>query len=416
MKLPKIFKFLSKEKSGYEGYIPNFDPTYEYFKTIYPDWGDKDRQQAMETIGIVYRCVKTIADDISSLQWYLFEKTYRNKEVEINKVENRLIMGFLEKPHPVFFWSDLIYNVVSNMNLVGEGILVKVYSNGNLISLDPINPTDYVLKLNSSNYPEYWQHISKREVTIPYDSTLHFKFNNAADPYRGTSPMKAAQLAAQSTQFASEFNRNYYFNSANPSGAFILPDGVSLSETEYERLRKQITQKYTGLAKAGKALLLERGMQYVRIQSTHQELEYSKNRIEDNKEVGLVFGVPEAKLYGTSTTYASAIQAEKDYNKYTLLPIVRQLKQVLNTRFLPEFNLSTRYFLDHEQFVAEDIQFLNSATIRQVQSGIITVNEARQKLGFPISTDPEADVLHSSYLNTNFDNKQEPTDQNTTQM
>ena len=414
----------TRGEKAYSGKLPNYNANYDYYKLAYSDWDAKQLQKSMEDIGIVYRCVRTIADDTSTIPWKLYRVVQsRNKDPEYKEVFDGQLNLLLQRPNPFASFSDLIWNVVANMNLVGEGILVKrtkaEYLDGKVpFMLEPLNPVRWALKLNEYNLPEGWVNIMKPgSVMIPYEDTLHFKYNNPASIYRGLAPMKAARLAGQNAKFAAEFNRNFYYNSANPSGAFILPQGSTLNESEFKRLQKQILKTYGGLKNTGIPVILENGMDFKKFQMSHQELQYSENRIEDNKEVGLVFGVPEAKLYGTSTTYASAIQAEKDYNKYTLLPIMRQIKQVLDNGLVSDFyGKFSKYTLRYEDFVAEDIQFKTSKVARFVKSGIITVNEARQEMGYPKSTDPNADVLQMSYLDTDFDASQEAPDENTTQM
>ncbi|WNO30061.1 gene transfer agent portal protein [Oceanotoga phage vB_OteS-UFV02] len=406
---------------AFSGKISNYDINYEYYKKIYPDWDNYMLQKSMEDIGIVYRCVRTISDDISTITWKLYKERNKNSSTIYEEVRDGDLNFLLKRPNPYLTFSDLLWIVVANMNLIGEGILVKrkgLKKEGSPIMLEPLNPINYVLKLDERNNPLHWENISKpNDTPIPYKDTLHFKFNNPASIYRGLSPMRAARLAAQNAKYAAEFNRNFYYNSANPSGAFVLPEGNTLSDAEFKRLQNQIVKAYTGIKNTGLPVILENGMDFKKFQMSHQELQYSENRKEDNKEVGLVFGVPEAKLYGTSTTYASSIQAEKDYNKYTLLPIMRQIKQVINNNLIPDFYGSfSKYELTFDEFVAEDVQFKTSKVVRFVKSGIITINEARQEMGYPKSDDPKADELNITYLDTDFDANQEAPDENTTQM
>jgi hypothetical protein len=74
-----IFNFVTKLFSGK---VPSYSPEYEYFKKMYPNWDSKNRQETMEKIGIVYRCVKAISDDISSIDW----KVYRYVKNEYNRL------------------------------------------------------------------------------------------------------------------------------------------------------------------------------------------------------------------------------------------------------------------------------------------------------------------------------------------
>lgn len=403
----------------FKGNLPSYNYEYEYFKKIYPEWDKKDLQKTMEKVGIVHRCVKAISDDVSSVEWGVKKTELREGRQEQISIFKGELYNFLQNPNPDLSLDEMIWNVVANMNLVGEGILVKHKAKGMTYAIQPLNPVNWALRLDKkTNRPLQWENISKPDLIIKYKDTLHFKFNNPRDIYRGLPPMKAARLASQNALYAAEFNRNFYYNSANPSGAFILPDGVTLNEEQFKRLQRQIEKTYTGVKNTGRPFVLEKGMKFEKIQMSHQDLEYSKNRIEDNKEVGLVFGVPEAKLYGTSATYASSIQAEKDYTKNTLLPIVKIIKRTFNRHLLMDFSSSYKNgeFIDFKDFVPEDVQFQVSKDVRLVKSGIITPNEARVSQGYPRSNDSKADELYLSYLETDFDNNQEADDKNTTQM
>src|SRR5512146_2116069 len=82
---------------------------------------------------------------------------------------------------------------------------------------------------------------------------LHINFFNPLDDVYGFPPLAAAQVALDTHNAASFWNKALLDNSARPSGALVYagPDGATLSEDQFERLKKELDENFSGARNAG---------------------------------------------------------------------------------------------------------------------------------------------------------------------
>ena len=93
----------------------------------------------------------------------------------------------------------------------------------------------------------------------------HIKALNPESDVYGLGCLEAAIPAASIHNRASRWNKALLDNAARPSGALSYEpaDGASLSAAQYETLKNQIADHFSGSANAGRPLLLDGGMKWL---------------------------------------------------------------------------------------------------------------------------------------------------------
>jgi len=79
---------------------------------------------------------------------------------------------------------------------------------------------------------------SGKEITFDADEIIHFKYPNPLNPYRGLSPVKAAEIAIASDREAAKWNWNFFRNSATPRGVLELEGTKSTMGVNASRRKK----------------------------------------------------------------------------------------------------------------------------------------------------------------------------------
>lgn len=358
--------------------IPPYIIRYTYNTDIHAPTSvkGKDYINAYKTMSWVHACVRVIAQTMAAVNWRLY-KTSGKEWKEIT--EHRVLMLF-NKPNAFQTRSELFELTSINLELLGEAfwLLAKEENARRIVGLIPLNPTKMELELKD-NEPYRWKYKMHPDVmTLELEDVIQFKYPNPDNPYRGLSPLMAGAETADADYYASKFNKNYFFNSANPSGAFTTES--KLSNEEFERLKKQVETLYQGVDKAHKAILLEKGMKYEPIQVTHKDMQFLDLRKLARVEIASIFGVPLSKL-GISEEVNRATAYINDYTfaKNTIEPKLVLMRESLNDYLLPRFG--DNLYFDFDSVIPRDREFELKKYQTYADMGIMTINEIREELG-----------------------------------
>ncbi|BER92696.1 phage portal protein [Atrimonas thermophila] len=332
----------------------------------------------------VYTCIRMIANACAGIDWYL----YRRRGNEIQEVTNHPFNALLQKVNPQQSWSEFIQSVVSYLMIAGNAY-VEVISprKGIVTELYVLRPDRVKILPGDSINPVrgYKYTVGGKEVTFSSEEILHLKFFNPYNDYYGLSPIEAIARVIDQNNESRAWNVALLQNSARPSGALVANN--LLSEQEFERLREQIKELYSGSKNAGKPLLLEGGLDWKPMGYSPAEMEWLEGIKLTAREIAIAFGIPPQMLGDReSSTYSNYQEARKAFYTETVLPLLDWLRGEFNA-FLPaKFSNSEGLFLDYDrddiEALQEDRGELWKNVIEAVKSGILSPNEARELLGY----------------------------------
>ncbi len=227
---------------------------------------------------------------------------------------------------------------------------------------------------------------------IPFDTNevIHFKYPNPLNQYRGLGPAQAIGVDLDAEMYSGQWNRNFFYNSARPDS--VIEFDYNLSEDQYEKLKKQWSEKYKGVSKAHQVALLEGGGKYKQIQNTVKDMDFSQlKRL--NRDITLgVYGMP-LSVMGISENVNKANAEAGDYTfaRWIVKPRLDRIKNKLNEQLIPKFRKSDNLELDYDEVVPETIEQKMLLAESGIRAGYLTINEARKLRGLdPL---PNGDIL-----------------------
>jgi hypothetical protein len=123
---------------------------------------------------------------------------------------------------------------------------------------------------------------------------LHIKLCNPLDDHYGFPPLAAAQVALDTHNAASFWNKALLDNSTRPSGALVYagPDGAHLTDEQFNRLREELEENFSGSSNAGRPLLLEGGLDWKALSLSPKDMDFAQTKSGAAREIALAFGVP----------------------------------------------------------------------------------------------------------------------------
>ncbi|MBR9826744.1 MAG: phage portal protein [Alphaproteobacteria bacterium] len=168
---------------------------------------------------------------------------------------------------------------------------------------------------------------------------FHMRLFHPGDDVYGFSPLGAAAAALDLHGAGADWARSLLANAARPSGALIVSgeDG-RLSEEQFERLRRQMTDLHAGPGNAGRPLLLEGGLEWKPMALSPAEMDFTTARREAAREIALALGVPPLILgLPGDNTYANYKEANRAFEVQTVEPLVRKTAAALQVWLRPWF-------------------------------------------------------------------------------
>jgi len=246
------------------------------------------------SVGWLHAVVFRIALGCSEVEWTLFDSSNPEKPKQIYK---HPILTLLKQVNPFqtsneFIALDTIYN-----ELVGESYWI-LNNNGLGEPAEIILP--YPQKMSvvpAANFPYvkgYVYGTGPNAVPFDVEEVIHFKYPNPLNQYHGLAPAQAIGINLDAEQNADKWVNQFFYNSARPDG--VIQFDYNLSDEQFDKLKKQWSEKYKGVSKAHQVALLEGGGKYLQIQNTIKDMDFP-NLKQKNRDVILgVWGMPQSVM------------------------------------------------------------------------------------------------------------------------
>lgn len=204
---------------------------------------------------------------------------------------------------------------------------------------------------------------------------------DSKDGFKGTGVLEKGKKILQRALQEDEYIKRIYLNGAAVRG--ILSTDARLSKAGVDSLKESFEISFGGYRNGGKTPVLQEGLKFQSISLSPVDLQLNEAKKQTMSEICKLFNVPESMVSSSSNKYNSIEQNNIHFLRYTLAPIINAFEEALNLSLLDETE-KERYFFKF------DVEELSRATEKErtesfgiaVEKGILTINEARQKLDF----------------------------------
>ncbi|MGY0692979.1 phage portal protein [Virgibacillus sp. FSP13] len=318
----------------------------------------------------VFTVINLLASDVASLDI----NSFKNGVVEPNK-----IMEFLNiKPNGLYSGGTLKFIITANALLNGESFCEIVRGkNNNVIALRHLKNSQVVIKCDAETnfrlvYDVYEN--DKKDIKRRLQTTdiLHFKFFTL-DGIHGVSPLKALTDDLSMQKDSKRFLANFFKNDTQTGGLLKMKHG-KLSKEAREKIREEWQEANAGVNNAHKVLVIDDTFEYEPIEVDTEILKLINASTFSTETIGKVYRIPRHKL-GLETSNMSLAQANLDYLTSTLNSYLKVITNELNNK------LNGNFKFDTAPFKTADVETHTKLTLEKFDKGIISLDEARKRLG-----------------------------------
>ena len=340
---------------------------------------------------IVHRCIQLISNSASSVKLDVFDGD--------TKLDNHELISLLQRPNPTQSGIEFFSSMYSFLMISGNSYILRdsdTMRPPNELYL--LRPDRIQIKSSQTAIPSSYDYVIDGVTINKYavDQTnglsqiKHIKIWNPRDDYYGLSPIMASAYNIDQHNLAGLHNVALLKNGATPSGylKFQPTDetGMStqLTDDQRARLLEDLEFRFQGTHNSGRPMLLEGNFDYKQLGLSPKDMDFLDLLNLSAREIALCFGVP-AQLIGIpeANTYSNMETAKLGLYEETIIPLLKRVESDLNEYLSPLYSgdINIRYDLDSIPAMAEKRKQVYENVVQGVQAGILTRNEARDRLG-----------------------------------
>ncbi|MDR2778123.1 MAG: phage portal protein [Rickettsiales bacterium] len=345
-----MFSFFSKNKKQQE--IKGVISTKAYYQDIGKAvWTDRNyvhmSEESYVKNVIANRCISIITKSASAIKLNI-----RNK-VSGNTPDNHKILNLLKKPNPVAGMFDFFETIYAHRLISGNVYIQAIFAKSSKYfepqELFILRPDRVTILAGDSSIPiGYKYKVGSREFVFRVNQVsgkseiLHIKSFHPTNDWYGLSQVEPAAYSIDQHNEASKWNQAMLQNGAKPCGALIVKNDAEnngfLTDDQFERLKEQLNNEFSGSTNAGKPLLLEGGLDWKEISMSPKEMDFLEMKHSTARDIALSFGVP-SQLIGIpgDNTYNNMAEARLFLWEQTILPMVDSVLTSLNNWLMPMF-------------------------------------------------------------------------------
>lgn len=341
----------------------------------------------------VYRCIKMVAQNASAIPWLL----YRETGGQVEEVFEHQAKKLLARPHPKYAFSSFLEMLITHLYLAGNAYVLAVGPEKRPpTELHLLRPDAVTPRIERGEVVEYAYNSQAGKVSFSPEKVLHLRFFSPIDDTTGVSPISPVALLIDHKNTGMLWNLSMLLNGARPGGALIHQGQLT---EEQRKALKAVLDEYAGPKGAGKILLLTGQFDWKELGLSAKDMDWLEALKLDTREIALTLGVP-PQLVGDSAnlTYSNYQEARKSFYQETIIPLLRFIVGEFNVWLLHKlFRDEALFFdldLDEVEALRENRSELWKNALDGVKAGILTINEARELLGYTRFESREADMLY----------------------
>lgn len=333
--------------------------------------------QAFAKNPVVYRCVRMISEATSSMPFAIMDN-----RVELNE---HPMLDLLSKPNIRQSGPKFMECLYGHLLISGNVYLTKLEASGEVKEIHILDPAKVRPILDEKGWPKYYEYTTS-STTARYnlDEILHLALFNPSDDINGLSPLASANMALDIHNSASSWNKALLDNSARPSGALVYASsaGENLTDDQFNRLKSELEEGYTGATTAGRPMVLEGGLDWKAMGYSPRDMDFLQAKNGAAREIALAFGVPPMLLgIPGDNTYSNYQEANRAFWRQTVLPLANKTACDIGNWLAIEYGEKISLVPNIETVDALSSDRAGLWT-RLGQADFLTANEKREALGY----------------------------------
>ena len=298
-----------------------------------------------------------------------------------------------DNKHNHFNWMKLL---IESVILRGNGYAYIVRDEKlNVVSLELLNP-DYVTPMVQPDSSVKYLVVGM-DTAVDSMNMIHL-YQHVDQAYNGISTIKFADMAIRASYDAEEHSDQFFKSGAGLMG--VLKASAPLTDAQ----KKQIAESWErsiSHTRGGGVAIIPQGLDFQSISISPEDSQLLETRQYNVVEIARFFNISPVKLFDFShVSYSTLEQTSLSYLQDTILPFTQLMEDEFNKKlFKPSQVGSVGVDFDFSVLIQTDKKSEAEYYRTLITNGVISINEARNKLGLtPVEGEEyDAHFLQLSY-------------------
>jgi HK97 family phage portal protein len=341
---------------------------------------------------VAFRCVKLISSAAASIPWVLRKNRKEKYEHEL--------LDLLAKPNPLNGGHAFMEALYAYLLLAGNSYMEMVTSSSSGTKpreLWLIRPDRMEVIAGNFGLPERYRYQANGQIVewaanpITNDGPIiHFRDFHPLNDWYGLSRVEPAAYAVDRNTAATAHNVSLIQNGARPTGALIFKpvtvDGRTTTAPEeiLQQAEDRLQDRHMGASNAGRPMVFGGNVEWEQMAISPRDMDFNESKNDSARDICTAFGVPFTLLVPGQSTYNNIKEAKLELYEDTVIPLVTQVRDMLNMKLAPKFNTGLKLDFDLDSVLALEPrrEIKREATMKLYKEQVITRDEAREELGF----------------------------------
>ena len=354
--------------------------------------------------------ISKIAGSVSTVEWMGLTE---DPETEQMTPLNDLIEGvkhpleiFLDQPHPFFSWQTITFLWTIHLKTTGEAFGIWDKTNEGL-QIWPIVPTQ-ITRLPTPDEPSFMLSLPTGQFPIPVDEIFWMLDPDPTSLYARGSGVSASLDDELSTDSeAAKTIRAFFEHQARPD---ILITGKGLNPEKTKRIAEEWITNQSGFWNAFKPHFMSEVVDVREFKQDFQSMQFIDLRKYERDSIIQVFGIPPEIIGILQNSNRATIEAaDLFFARYTLTPILNQMRAAFQKQLIPKFDDTGLIEIDFVSPIQEDKEY--QLEIIRAAPWAFLKDEIRAKAGEDPLPDGKGEVFMTpmNLQETPLDQGEEPT-------
>lgn len=332
----------------------------------------------------VAAAVNVLTQQISRLPLKVYE---RDSQGNRKRVQEHRLVELLQRPAPRCGATQLKQWIAQSTLLHGNSLLLKGRDEtaGPPRRLWPLEWRSVAAKTAGGTVEFYETTQFGDKLFLDPENVLHLRWE-PPDGSFGVSPLQQLGVTVRIERAAQQYQENYLGQGAAPPSALYLPHDIVTDDVQRTKIEERMRARHGGPQGAGRVAILPNDTKWEAVGHTAHEAELISQRKLTREEVGSVYQVPQP-LLGILENATLANVAELHRMLYTTVlgPWLTLIEESFKAQVIDPEPAFQGLFVEFDlaEVLKGDKTKETDALKTAVQSGLLTLNEARQVMNLP---------------------------------
>ncbi len=341
------------------------DPYQITARPYFPNYsGEVVSEANVFAVSAVLSCVSLIADSIATMPLELMR-------VRGDRKEALPTPSVLIRPNRYQTLFEFIHEAVATLALHGCVYIYAPRRPGELPDEMRVVHPHRVREVLDDSSGEVTYRIANSDHQYTHDELRSIHWLLLAGHRRGVSPLEAQRNTVGMALAMDRFLAQFYGEGATPSSVLETEKPIT---PEQARVVRQTWEESHN--KRRRPAVLANGLRWRSITTSASDMQMIEHRESVIRDIARVYRVPLNLIAGTggdSQTYQNIESMGTNFVRFTLLPWMRRIEDALS-EMLP---ITQRVKFNADEYMRADLMTRVQAQQIQINSGILTPNEAR---------------------------------------